>query len=132
MRVIRFLADWNDVDGGGNSFVKYQKGRCYAVDEETRRCASQGAAEEIDASDEPEVAARSAAKAAEKAEAAVAAADAAAADAEAASDAARITDDLAAQVNAEQIAAAQSPEAATPGAGPLPGASSGAAASEAQ
>ena len=45
---ILFNLDFNAVDGGGNSFVKYRAGESYEVTEETTRLVAAGIAEPVD------------------------------------------------------------------------------------
>ena len=47
MRIL-FNLDFNAVDGGGNSYVKYRAGECYEVTEETTRLVAAGIAEIVD------------------------------------------------------------------------------------
>lgn len=63
MKVIRFTASWHETDNAGNSRPKYEAGRCYPVNEETKHMIARGIAEEIDAPDDAEKAAAAADKA---------------------------------------------------------------------
>jgi hypothetical protein len=50
---ILFNLDFNAVDGGGNSFVKYRAGESYEVTEETTRLVASGIAEPVDVPEIP-------------------------------------------------------------------------------
>ncbi len=50
---ILFNLDFNAVDGGGNSFVKYRAGESYEVTEETTRLVAAGIAEPVDVPENP-------------------------------------------------------------------------------
>ena len=50
---ILFNLDFNAVDGGGNSFVKYRAGESYEVTEETTRLVAAGIAEPVDVPESP-------------------------------------------------------------------------------
>ena len=50
---ILFNLDFNAVDGGGNSYVKYRAGECYKVTEETTRLVAAGIAEIVDVPEMP-------------------------------------------------------------------------------
>jgi hypothetical protein len=50
---ILFNLDFNAVDGGGNSFVKYRAGESYEVTEETTRLVAAGIAEPVDVQENP-------------------------------------------------------------------------------
>jgi hypothetical protein len=54
--MIRFSTNFYAVNGGGTSYIKYQAGATYPVDEETSRLAASGIAEtvEIDDPDTPQ------------------------------------------------------------------------------
>jgi len=50
---ILFNLDFNAVDGGGNSFVKYRAGESYEVTEETTRLVASGIAEPVAVPESP-------------------------------------------------------------------------------
>lgn len=132
MQVVRYNATWFDVDGGGNSYVKFATGQVYLPTEETLRHVSQGAAEVIEAPDDADAAQNEAARLAKKAAAAVAAAQEAQARADAALQAAALAEQAAAAAalmappaEAQTSASAASPsdpEAPAPMQAELPGA----------
>ena len=57
MKKHQYSADYFDVNGGGNSYVKFAKGKVYAITEETSRHAAQGFCEEVEVEDEVDTAA---------------------------------------------------------------------------
>lgn len=73
MKVIRYIASWFEVGPSGVSEARYKAGQCYPVTEETQRHVVTGAAEEIEASEEVQLAMEAAAKVKADAEAAPAA-----------------------------------------------------------
>ncbi len=50
---ILFNLDFNAVDGGGNSYVKYRAVECYEVTEETTRLVAAGIAKIVDVPEMP-------------------------------------------------------------------------------
>lgn len=104
MKLIRYTATFFDVNGGGNSYAKFEAGRCYPITDESARHVVQGIAEEIDA---PEDAAK-AETAAQRAQAAADRAQQAAEQARALADAAVVAQRLADEQAAADAAAAAS------------------------